>query len=88
MKKDDKLVRFHSLQATIFWAAALMVGIGFIVAMAVLTVVTGGFAGIFGICILPLGLALLVVDLYAAYKAYQGEMWEMPVIGTFTKKYV
>ncbi len=88
VKKEDKFVRFHALQATVLWVAALIAFTGLTVVFGVLTAVTMGFGVVLYVCMLPLGLALFIVDLYAAYKAYQGETYKLPVIGNFAEKYV
>ncbi|MFA5077159.1 MAG: DUF4870 domain-containing protein [Candidatus Micrarchaeia archaeon] len=88
VKKEDSYVRFHALQATVLWAAMFLVGMVCVVALIVLSIVTMGFGGILGICMLPFGLIFLVADLYLAYLAYQGQKYKIPAIGDFVEKYV
>ena len=64
--------KFHAVQALAFWVIVTVIGI-------VLTVVTLGFGGI---CF-PI---LWLVSLWPAYKSYQGEYMEMPVITDFIRK--
>ncbi|MDD5337572.1 MAG: DUF4870 domain-containing protein [Candidatus ainarchaeum sp.] len=88
VKKEDSFVRFHALQATALWVALFLIGIIAMVLLVVISVVTMGFGGILGICVLPLGLIFLLLDLYLAYLAYQGQKYKIPVIGDFVEKYV
>ena len=88
-RKDDKFLRFHSLQAILFWVAWVVIWIGFSVISIILTIVTGG---IFGICSGLLSLVLIVAMfvgcLYPAWKAYKDEEYELPVIGEIAKKHM
>jgi uncharacterized membrane protein len=88
MKKEDRFVRFHSLQSVFYFVAWFVVFIGFLILSTIIAVVT---MGIGSVCY-PLSFLILPVAfvgwVYAAYKAYEGEEWEMPLIGEFAKKYV
>ncbi len=88
-KKEDKFLRFHSLQAILFWVAWVVIWIGFSIVSVILAVVTGGLLGICsGLFSLVLIVAMGVGCLYPAWKAYQGEEYELPVIGEITKKHM
>ena len=88
-RKDDKFLRFHSLQAILFWVAWVVIWVGFSVISVVLTIATGG---IFGICSGLLSLVLIVAMfvgcLYPAWKAYKDEEYELPIIGEMAKKHM
>ncbi len=64
--------KFHAVQALAFWVALIAIGI-------VLSIVTLGF----GTLCFPV---LWLISLWPAYKAYQGETMEMPVITDFIRK--
>ena len=69
-KKNRPYIKAHNIQALV-WGLLVWV-------------VFGGSVAVFvGFCLLPLG---LLVELYWAYKAYQGEMVKIPVITDFVKK--
>lgn len=90
VKKEDKFVRFHALQAGILWLVALVIGIVFtIINLAVFFVLPfkDVLSCIVGLLGLVISIAFLAVDLYAAYMAYQGTKWEMPVIGALAKSH-
>ena len=71
-KKKDKFVFFHAWQS-------MLLGLGTWVITMVVAVVTFGIGGL---CF-PL---LILVFLYFAYKAYQGEKFLLPVVGEYAEK--
>ncbi len=71
-KKKSKFIFFHAWQS-------LLLGLGTWVAAMVVAVVTFGIGGL---CF-PL---LLIMFLYFAYKAYQGERFVLPVVGEYAEK--
>jgi uncharacterized membrane protein len=85
-KKNDKLMAFHAWQSLILSVVCFVIFAGATVVILVLTVVSGGIGGILNCLLFPLMLVFLAADLYAAYKAYQGEMYKLPVIGDFSMK--
>ena len=87
IKKDSKFVRFHAVQSILFSVVFGIVFFGLTVVFTVLAVVTGGIAALLNILLLPLALVAFLVYLYAGYKAYQGQMYKIPVIGAFADKY-
>ncbi len=70
-KKSRPFIKFHAVQS-------IAASVAFWIVATILTTVT---IGIGGICV-PL---LWLVFLYWAYKAYQGEMVEIPVVTNFIK---
>ena len=88
VKKEDSFVRFHSLQAGLLWVAALVVGLVLGVLTGVVAFVFPPLACVTGLLQLVVGLAFLGVDLYAAWMAYEGTRWEIPVVGEFTSKHL
>jgi len=68
-KKDRPFIRAHSAQA-LAWG----------VVFYVIVTITSFF--FLGLCLFPIG---LVVQLYWAYKAYQGTYIKIPVISDFVK---
>ncbi len=63
-KKDQPFIKAHNMQALV-WG----------IAFYVIVTITSFF--LIGLCIWPIG---LIAQLYWAYKAYQGEIVEIPVI--------
>ena len=68
-KKDRPFIKFHNMPALLF-------GIVWYVVAGVLSAV------IIGLCMFPVG---LVLQLFWAYKAYQGEYVEIPLLTDFVK---
>ncbi|MCX6816424.1 MAG: DUF4870 domain-containing protein [Candidatus Beckwithbacteria bacterium] len=70
-EKDNKFVRFHAMQALMFFAA-----------MTVLS-----FVPVIGWLLSPFVLIVsFVVWLLAIYKAYNGQEFELPVVGKLARK--
>lgn len=96
IEKSSRLVRFHAMQA-------LLLGVGMFVLMIVLSVVTavilgvaaatsGTLATIVGLIstlfwlVLPLG--MLLVWVLCLVKAYQGQMFKLPLIGNIAEGFI
>ncbi|MFO7584369.1 MAG: DUF4870 domain-containing protein [Anaerolineales bacterium] len=71
-KKARPFIKFHAVQS-------IAANVAFFIVSIILSTVTLGFGGI---CV-PL---IWFVFLYWAYKAYQGEYVEIPVVTNFIKK--
>ena len=71
VEKDNKFVRFHALQSTLFFAAAVAVD----VVLQVIPVI--GFLVVIFV-VLPVS---VIVWLLMMYKAYQGEEFKLPLVG-------
>ena len=70
--KTRPFQKFHAVQCLAFWVVVSVIGI-------VLSIITCGIGSLF----FPI---LWLVSLWPAYKAYQGEYMEMPVITDFIRK--
>jgi len=80
MERENKFVRFHALQSTLWflfllilrWAISLLTGIPFL-------------GWILGIVLFPLSIAIGIVGfaswILLMFKASQGEMFKIPIIG-------
>ncbi|MBI3384647.1 DUF4870 domain-containing protein [Candidatus Gottesmanbacteria bacterium] len=71
VEKEDKFVRFHAMQSTITFGLLFLVGLVPLVGWLV------------GVVLAPLSLILWLVLMW---KAYQGEMFKLPVIGDLAEK--
>jgi uncharacterized membrane protein len=88
--KESRFVRFHALQSLMLMGLAIVLIIVFwILSIAlVMTPVPGRAAG-WGLLTLiqgVLGVAFLVITIIGAVKAYQGQMWKLPIIGDIAEK--
>jgi len=68
-KKDRPFIKAHNVQALVF-------GVVYYLIVSILSFV------VVGLCLIPVG---IILQLYWAYKAYQGEMVNIPVITDFVK---
>lgn len=90
VKKEDRFVKFHSLQSMLLWLATwfvfgvfqvLTMVLGMLGPLAVLACVTG-LASFLVLC------AGGIASLYAAYKVFEGEDYELPHFGAMARKQV
>lgn len=96
IEKDNKFVRFHALQS-VLWSVGVTIGIivvaviGTILALVVSSI-SGTMATLVGLLVtlvyLVLFLALFGGMIFAAYKAYSGEMFKLPLVGGMAEKWV
>lgn len=81
-EKQNRFVRFHAIQSLILWLIP--------VAFYILVFVTGHipFVGAALSCLwLISGLVAFVGAIVAGIKAYQGELYKLPIIGNYAERY-
>ncbi len=86
--KTNKLPRFHAFQSILLSVVGVVVGFG-------LQIIGGLFAamdvGILSLLLLPImlifALAMLAAFIFAAIKAFQGEVYKLPIIGNFADQW-
>lgn len=90
--KTNKLPRFHAFQSIFLSVAGIALWvlyvIGFMIALAIDSVL--GFPLFFfliWLIVVLLGLGILVGVIMAAVKAYQGQIFKLPIIGNLADKY-
>lgn len=89
--KESRFVRFHAIQGLLLFGLGFVVGIIFQIMGTGMAVTTGGVvqAGGFGLLLLLrmlVGLVFLVLYVVGMIKAYQGQMWKLPIIGDIAEK--
>ncbi|HZP62045.1 MAG TPA: zinc-ribbon domain-containing protein [Terriglobales bacterium] len=84
--KHNRLVRFHSRQSIFLAIAIAVIGLVLRVLFAILTVIPrlGYLLGSLAVLIAALGCATVWV--VTVIKAWQGEMFKLPVIGDFAER--
>lgn len=82
--KQDRFIRFHAWQALGLVVAMFALSIG----LTVLSVILGmaGLGIVAGLLWPVLWLGILVVWVLLMVKAYQKQMWKLPVIGNFCEQ--
>lgn len=73
LEKDNKFVRFHAMQSTITFLVLLVIGM------------IPFFGPVLAFIVSPIAFILWIILMY---KAYQGEMFKLPVIGDYAAKWV
>lgn len=88
--KENRLLRFHALQSLLLIAVAFVVGvICWFLAIAVAVTPGPGRTAGWGLLNLiqwAVGLVFLGISIFGCIKAYQGQMWKLPVIGDIAEK--
>jgi uncharacterized membrane protein len=96
IEKESKFVKFHGIQSvlysvgvgavfTVIWIVLVVIGI----ILSAVSDVLGALMWVFNsLLFFAFFLAMFGGLLYAAYKAYQGQMFKLPVVGNFAEKIV
>ena len=102
IEKENKFVRFHAIQALLYNAMFLVVFFALGIVQIIIMVITGVAAaavgeagGIIGIIVWLISMLIWVVVpilaligiILAAVKAYQGQMYKLPIIGNMAAKW-
>ncbi|HEX8367267.1 MAG TPA: hypothetical protein VF604_01750 [Pyrinomonadaceae bacterium] len=86
--KTNKLPRFHAMQSILLSVVGIIIGVGIqIVNIAALAARSGILSMLIGLISLVFGLAMLAAVIFAAIKAYQGQIFKLPVIGDLADKW-
>lgn len=85
--KESRFVRFHALQSLFLHGVMLAVGLIFFVLGFMLTAMRmGGVALLLSMLNWVIALGFLVVLIIAMVKAYQNQIWKIPMIGDMAEK--
>jgi uncharacterized membrane protein len=103
IEKENRFVRFHAMQSILFGIANTLI-MGVLVVIATIltfafgiggTIVGGGIGTVIGLLVWlvwllfwVIAMVLLVGLIFAAVKAYQGQMFKLPVIGKYAEQIV
>jgi|SRR5215204_1196039 len=95
MEKDSRLVKFHAMQSILLNVLIVVLAIVFSVVITVLVLILGtvsdslaAIAGILSYLLwLLLCLIILILWVLCLIKAYQGQMYKLPIIGNFAEKF-
>jgi len=89
--KSNRLVRFHALQGLLLFAARVVISIIFVifgvgVSLSPSDLAASAGSGVLGLINMLIWLVYFVLCIIGMIKAYQGEMWKIPVIGDIAEK--
>ena len=87
IEKDNKFVRFHAFQSLLFWAVAVVLWIAVVFVMVFLAFISSLLATLMWLLLVVVGFGVLGGIIFLAYKAFQGEMFKLPVIGDMAEKW-
>ena len=89
LAKGDKVAKFSAVQAILLNVSAIVIFIIlFVVSLALALIPVVNFLVLFMIPIMMLvGLVIGLITLYAAWKAWNNQVWKVPVIGGLAEKF-
>lgn len=88
-EKTSRFVRFHALQGLLFGGLWIAVGFVFGILQAILNAADMGILGVGLIGVRAvIGLVLIVFLILAAVKAYQREIYKLPLIGDMAENII
>ena len=80
--KTNKLPRFHAMQSLLLSAFGIVFGIAMNILGAVAAAANSGMLGmLIGLIGMVIGLGILILVIISAIKAFQGQIFKIPVIG-------
>lgn len=83
VEKESEFVKFHARQSIVVWVALIVVY--FVLGFLQSALFLSALWAIVGLISLLWSLVMLGLWLWLMFKAYQGEMYELPVLGQFAK---
>lgn len=87
IEKGNRFARFHALQSLLLHVAWVVIFIVVGIVFGIMTAISSTL-GLLGIAVYPLlMLAYFGSLLFCAYKAYQGEMFKLPVVGDMAQNF-
>ena len=95
IEKNSRLVRFHAMQATIlgalFFVGAMVLGFVWFVISVIASQISGLLGSLVsmlvGLLIFVFFLAIFAGWIMGMVKAFQGQYFKLPVIGSFAEKF-
>jgi uncharacterized membrane protein len=85
IEKENKFVRFHAFQSVFYGLAIFALFIVLAIFTTILAFVSSTLASLFSLLYLLVWLAALAGIVLLCIKAYQGQMFKLPVIGNLAE---
>ncbi len=85
--KSRPFVRFHAFQCLVFWGSFIVASIALTILSIVLAFIPGVGGLLAGVLFFAVYAGGFVVWIICMVKAYQGEKWQIPVIGGIAQKF-
>lgn len=86
IEKENKSVRFHAVQSMLLSVAFFVIWFAMIMFTFILAAATAGIGALFGLLMPFIGLGALILWIVLMVKAYNGEEWELPIIGKIARE--
>ena len=83
LEKDNQFVRFHAMQSIIVSATFIVLSI--VLSIIAMVPILGWIVG--ALASMVLGIVALILWLVLMFKAFQGQEWEVPIIGKYARQY-
>ncbi len=87
MEKDNKFVRFHSIQSLLYTVVITIILITLTIFSVMLAFISGTLATLFSLIALLVWLGVFAGAIFLAVKAYKGQMFKLPVVGDMADKW-
>jgi uncharacterized membrane protein len=84
--KNQPFQRYHAVQALAYGVAASVVLSIFVCLDLVMGAISGVLGALFSCLTIPVWFVPFAIALWFAYRAYQGEMFDIPVVTDFVKQ--
>jgi len=90
--KTNKLARFHAFQSIFLSVLGFVLGIGYWIVVIIGAILDNAigfplFTIVLSLLIALLWLVLLIGIIFAAVKAFQGQIFKLPIVGNFADQY-
>jgi uncharacterized membrane protein len=93
--KSNFFLRFHALQSLLFGASTAAIFVALMITFSIVGFILGQVSGALALVVwllstvlyLGLILGMLVGLVLCMMKAYQGQLWKLPVVGELAEKY-
>ena len=88
IEKESRFVRFHAMQSILLNVGVIVVVIGFMILNTIIAFISGTLAVLFGLLWFVIFIGIFVISILCLVKAYQGQMFKLPVIGDIAENIV
>jgi len=95
MEKSSRFVKFHAMQSILFNVVVGVVAIVLTIVVTILTLVISSISSSLGFIVsmlsllfwLGFGLVIIITAIMLLIKAFQGQMFKLPIIGNMAEKF-
>lgn len=88
MEKENRFVRFHAMQAILLGATAVVLSVVLGTMWSVTYYISWILGAMFGLICTLVGLGVLVAWIMCMVKAYQGQLFKLPILGGIAENIV